>query len=190
MLNDMHRAAEPEPDSPALLLDIDCRDARWHAFEDGLSAHAAFVWAELALPAAEASLVLGDDALLSALNMSYRDKQGPTNVLSFAAQDFATPADGEALKKLVADYGPQNEIAPLLGDIIMSYDRLAAEADAQGKVLLAHAAHLLTHGLLHLLGHDHQEESDADVMEGLETKLMLAAGFGDPYQTGQNEELS
>lgn len=189
-MNNVQRPAEPEPDSPALLLDIDCRDARWDALVDGLAAHAVFVWADLALPAAEASLVLGDDALLSALNMSYRDKQGPTNVLSFAAQDFAVPADGAALKKLTANYAAQDEIVPLLGDIIMSYDRLAAEAETQGKALTAHAAHLLTHGLLHLLGHDHQDDSEAVVMEGLETKLMRAAGFDDPYQTQENEALS
>jgi rRNA maturation RNase YbeY len=76
----------------------------------------------------------------------------------------------------------------LLGDIVMSYDRLQAEAHAQGKTERAHALHLLTHGLLHLLGYDHENEPDAQVMESLESKLLGAAGFPNPYDAPPQQE--
>jgi probable rRNA maturation factor len=187
----MTKATEPfayddaEPDSPGLTLDIDCRAKSWSAFEADLRAYADYVATALGLPPVELSLVLGDDALLSALNESYRGKTGPTNVLSFPALDLSAPIG------LSAD-GTQAALLPgsILGDIVMSFDTLAREAEAGEKSLSAHAVHLLTHGLLHLLGHDHQEEAEAALMEGLETQLLVEAGFDDPYAASFKEELS
>lgn len=168
-------ADDAEPDSPGLLqegltLDIDRRAAEWQPFIADIEAHAAFLAQALALPPVEISLVLGDDALLAQLNEAYRDKPGPTNVLSFPAMDL-DPSDRAAA------------LLPgsLLGDIVMSFDTLAREAHAGGKSLTSHALHLLTHGLLHLLGHDHMEEAEAARMEGLESELLMAAGLDDPY---------
>jgi probable rRNA maturation factor len=174
-------ADDAEPDSPAhtqgLTLDLDVRDPRWQTLESDLCRQADFIWAHLdpknPMPEAEACLVLSDDAELAQMNERFRNKAGPTNVLSFPALDFAAPvrnAQDLAALPLV-----------LLGDIVMSYDRLQAEAHAQGKTERAHALHLLTHGLLHLLGYDHENEPDANLMEGLESELLLAAGLANPY---------
>ena len=171
---------DAEPDSPApinpalrdtgLTLDIDLRAAAWQPFVADIQTHAAFLATALALPPVEVSLVLGDDALLAALNAEYRAKTGPTNVLSFPALD------------LLPDAPPSGLFAgALLGDIVMSFDTLAREAQDGGISLSAHSLHLFTHGLLHLLGHDHMAEEEAARMEGLETKLLLAAGLDDPY---------
>ena len=181
---------DAEPDSPAsqnealdeagLTLDIDMRAESWQPFLDDLKAHAAFLAAALGLPPVEVSLVLGDDALLARLNADYRDQQGPTNVLSFPALDLQPQMASEKGAGLFA--------GALLGDIVMSFDTLAREAQAGEKSLTAHGLHLLTHGLLHLLGHDHMAEDEAAVMEALETKLLLAAGLDDPYaaQSAEN----
>jgi len=99
----------------------------------------------------------------AALNHQYRDKQGPTNVLSFP---FEAPAD-------VA--------LPLLGDIIICAPLVADEALAQGKPLRAHWAHLVVHGVLHLRGYDHIDDVEAAEMEDLERKIMAYLGFDDPY---------
>lgn len=161
--------AEPVATGDGLTFDVDMRDRRWQPALAGLDAQAHFLWQALALPAGEVCLVLADDGLLAALNESYRDKTGPTNVLSFPALDV-TPDDCDKL--------PDGAV---LGDIVMSYDRMAEEAAAAGLAFDAHAAHLLAHGLLHLLGHDHQDAAEAARMEGLESRLMLAAGYADPY---------
>lgn len=174
---------DAEPDSPAgidmetvgsnLILDIDIRATAWQPFIDDLRAHAAYLASALSLPPIEVSLVLGDDRLLAALNADYRDKEGPTNVLSFPALDLVPEMDGAHGAGLFA--------GALLGDIVMSFDTLAREAQDGGISLTAHALHLFTHGMLHLLGHDHIDDGEAARMEGLESKLLLAAGLNDPY---------
>ena len=97
------------------------------------------------------------------LNESYRGKQGPTNVLSF-------PAD------LPAEVG-----IALLGDVIVCAPLVIEEAARQGKRETAHWAHLTIHGVLHLLGYDHQGELEAGEMEKLEISLLGSMGFPDPY---------
>lgn len=99
-----------------------------------------------------------------ALNLGYRDKDKPTNVLSFAsdAPDFVE-----------SDY---------IGDIAICVAILAQEAEAQHKSNEAHWAHLCVHGLLHLLGYDHIDEQDALTMEALETTILASLGIDDPYQ--------
>ncbi|MGE5548299.1 MAG: rRNA maturation RNase YbeY [Solirubrobacterales bacterium] len=120
----------------------------------------------------ELSLVLADDATVHELNRTWRGKDKPTNVLSFAALD-----DEDA---------PQAAGAPLLlGDVILAYETCAAEAVEQGKTLADHLAHLVVHGVLHLLGYDHEDsEAEAEEMERLETAILSACGISDPYEGG------
>jgi probable rRNA maturation factor len=99
-----------------------------------------------------------------ALNRRYRGKDYATNVLSFPAE----------LPPAVA--------TPLLGDIVICAPVLAREARAQGKAPRDHYAHLTVHGVLHLLGHDHLNATDAERMEALETRVLAALGIADPYR--------
>jgi len=100
---------------------------------------------------------------MAALNQRYRHKTGPTNVLSF-------PAD-------LPDWIDE----PELGDIVICAPVVADEAQAQGKQAMAHWAHMVVHGVLHLLGHDHHDEHDAAAMERLESELVSGFGFPDPW---------
>jgi probable rRNA maturation factor len=113
---------------------------------------------------AQLTIRITDEAEIQELNRTYRDKDKPTNVLSFP---FEAP--------------PGVEI-PLLGDIIICAAVVAREADEQGKPLKAHWAHMVIHGTLHLLGYDHIEEAEAEAMEGLEITLLAGLGYADPYQ--------
>ncbi|KPF71431.1 rRNA maturation RNase YbeY [alpha proteobacterium AAP81b] len=120
----------------------------------------------------EVGVRLTDDAEVQSLNRQYRGKDKPTNVLSFplVAPDMidslANTDDGEVL----------------LGDIVLAAETCAREAALKGWPLAAHAQHLIVHGLLHLLGFDHEQgEAAANEMEALETSACAALGLGDPY---------
>jgi probable rRNA maturation factor len=116
-------------------------------------------------PPGELSVVLADNRLSRRLNRTWRGKDKPTNVLSF-------PASGDA---------PRG--APrLLGDVVLAGGVVAAEAEAQGKRLSAHVTHLVVHGVLHLLGHDHERERDAERMEALEIRILRRLGVANPYE--------
>ncbi|HOO81987.1 MAG TPA: rRNA maturation RNase YbeY [Alphaproteobacteria bacterium] len=106
----------------------------------------------------ELSLVLADNDFVQALNKEWRGKDKPTNVLSF----------------------PQDE-PMLLGDIILAYETVRDEAKEQDKRFEDHATHLIVHGLLHLLGHDHIEEADAQIMESLEIEILRTLNIKNPY---------
>lgn len=125
------------------------------------------------LPAdAEAGLVLADDAMVRGLNRDYRGQDKPTNVLSFANLDGGGPAaTGEA--------GPL-----LLGDVVIALETTRAEAAAEGKRLADHFSHLVVHGMLHLLGFDHETDAQAAEMEGLESRILSKLGIADPYADG------
>lgn len=118
---------------------------------------------------AEVSLVLADDAHVRDLNRDYRGKDKATNVLSFAAGDDAAMPDVPG--------------APvLLGDVVLALETLTAEARAQGKTLADHAAHLSVHGVLHLLGYDHELGAEAAAeMEALEIAILAGLHIADPY---------
>lgn len=119
-------------------------------------------WARAALPAgARVTVRYVAEAEARRLNRQYRGKDYPTNVLSFPYGD--TP--------------PQ-------GDVVICAPVVAREAREQGKQVLAHHAHLLVHGLLHLVGHDHERPGDAAKMERLERRILAGLGFGDPYAGG------
>jgi probable rRNA maturation factor len=115
----------------------------------------------------EISVRLVDDAEMAQLNRTYRGRQGPTNVLSF-------PSDL-----------PRDLPLPLLGDIVICAPLVRREAMEQHKLPQAHWAHLFIHGALHLLGHDHLEDAEADVMEALERRALQRLGFPCPY-TGEH----
>ena len=124
--------------------------------------------------AEEVCLVLADDARSRRLNRTWRGQDKPTNVLSF-------PADEPRRS------GPRSPAgAPfLLGDVVVACGVAASEAAAQGKPLGAHLAHLIVHGVLHLLGHDHRSDPEAARMEALETRILRRLGVADPYRVPQ-----
>jgi len=101
------------------------------------------------------------------LNQQYRQKTGPTNVLSFP---FEAPSGM-----------PIDLIEPALGDVVVCAAVVTDEAAAQGKTLLAHWAHMIVHGTLHLLGYDHIQNDDAQKMETLEIAVLAELGYANPY---------
>ena len=127
-------------------------------------------WASLPLQSrldsAELTLRIVNPDEITQLNHIYRKKNQPTNVLAFPAE---YPDD------VVLDY-------PLLGDVIICPAVLAKESIDQQKPLIAHWAHIIIHGVLHLQGYDHIEENDAMIMQAIETKLLLQLGFNNPYE--------
>jgi probable rRNA maturation factor len=108
---------------------------------------------------------LSGDRDVRRLNHDFRGKDKPTNVLSFPAGDGLRPR-GTPL---------------MLGDIVIAYGTVAREAAAQGKPIRDHLLHLVVHGVLHLLGHDHQRPAEATRMERLETEILAGFGIRDPY---------
>ena len=110
---------------------------------------------------AELSCVFSDDASVRKLNARWRGLDKPTNVLSFPAT------------------GPAAEL--LLGDVVLAYETVAREAAAEDKPIRAHVAHLIVHGVLHLVGHDHEVDEEADAMEALEVRALGRLGLADPY---------
>jgi probable rRNA maturation factor len=113
----------------------------------------------------ELSLVFTDDAHIKELNAGWRGKDKPTNVLSFPAFPVA----------------PGDALPPMLGDIVLAFETVAGEAVLENKPLEHHITHLVVHGLLHLLGYDHETEEDAEEMEGLERRALRRLAIPDPY---------
>lgn len=115
----------------------------------------------------EVAVVLGSDAQVASLNSKWRGKSQPTNVLSFPAARPAAIPDGAILP---------------LGDIILAYGVVAAEANSHSKAFSAHVSHLVIHGMLHLLGYDHLDDGDAGEMEAIEITAMKRIGLSNPYE--------
>jgi probable rRNA maturation factor len=113
---------------------------------------------------------LTSDTESQRLNRLYRSKDSPTNVLSFPTH--------VALKELSAT----TQEPLLLGDIVLAFETLQTEAQTQDKKFNDHLAHLVVHGLLHLLGYDHESEPDASTMESLETEILSFFNIKDPYK--------
>lgn len=151
-------------------IDIALEAGDWPG-EDELRRHAeaaaGAVFAELGVadPASELSLLFTDDAAIRILNRDWRGKDKATNVLSFPAFEVE----------------PGDALPPMLGDVILAFETVAAEAALEEKPFAHHLTHLLVHGLLHLLGHDHENDADADEMEGLERKALARLAIPDPY---------
>ena len=132
---------------------------------------AARVAPELANGRLLTSVLFTSDEAIHALNREWRQRDKPTNVLSFPMLERTD------LVHLDEDGPPE-----MLGDIALAHQTCAREAAAKGIALGHHAAHLIVHGLLHLAGHDHEiSDADANVMEGLETKALALMGIADPY---------
>ena len=154
-------------------IDLAVEDDRWEAAIPDLEMLVTRA-VEAALAAApetpegpfEVSVLLADDATVQDLNRTWRDKDKPTNVLSFPAPPQPRHA-GAAMP---------------LGDVVLAYETLVRESAEQSKPLQNHLAHLLVHGTLHCLGQDHEiGEAEADVMEALEVAALATLGIPDPY---------
>lgn len=113
----------------------------------------------------ELSVVFSDDAHIQALNAEWRGKDNPTNVLSFPAFPLS-----------IGDPLP-----PLLGDVVLAAETVAREAALEEKPLESHITHLVVHGLLHLLGHDHEIDAEAEAMEAVERAALARLAIPDPY---------
>lgn len=152
-------------------IDITIEAGAW-ADEDALreiAAHAvtaSMTELDLLSPAhAELSLLFTDDAHVQVLNRDWRGKDKPTNVLSFPAFDTQ----------------PGDPLPPMLGDIALAFETVQAEATLENKPFPHHLSHLIVHGLLHLLGYDHEDEEEAEEMEALERAILARLAIPDPY---------
>ena len=120
----------------------------------------------------EISIRLADDAEVQHLNAQYRQKDKPTNVLSF-------PMIQSDLLDTVTTNSDDGEV--LLGDIVLAHGVCAREAEERGISITDHAAHLIVHGTLHLLGYDHLGDDEAEAMEAIEIDALASLGLADPY---------
>lgn len=131
-------------------------------------------WARAALSknntAAELTIRIVDSSEMTHLNSTYRHKNGPTNVLSFPLH---LPEDIKMA-------------APSLGDIVICAEVVNREAAQQHKTETAHWAHMVIHGVFHLLGYDHETDAEALTMESLEIETLLGLGFANPYESGED----
>ncbi len=158
-------------------------DPRWEAVGlDAMADRAArAVLADQGLPAQGflVSLLGCSDARIAELNADFRGKPQPTNVLSWPSDERGAAADGGAPEKPRAG---APEMPEELGDIAIAWETCAREAEEQGKPMPDHVAHLLVHGLLHLLGYDHVRDGDAALMEAAEVRILATLGLADPYE--------
>jgi probable rRNA maturation factor len=121
--------------------------------------------AALGTLAGDVVILLTDDDAVRELNARFRGKDRPTNVLSFPAPESA---------------------APHLGDVVLAFGVCAAEAEFQSKTLADHLSHLVVHGVLHLLGRDHEDDAEAEAMEAEEREILAELGVVDPYAVAQD----
>lgn len=168
------------------LVDTLAEDPRWDALgldrlaED--AARATLVRLGLEPAAYEISCLGCNDARISDLNADFRGKPQPTNVLSWPSAERAARRPGAMPR-------PPGRLStgPLaLGDIALAWETIEAEARAAGIAMDAHAAHLIVHGTLHLLGFDHEHEADAVLMEGLEAEILTGLGIAGPLDADAN----
>lgn len=164
-------AAEPDPAARRLQVDIIEEAGDWSAVSPLVAAiegAAAAVASEatLDLDHTAVAIALADDATVRVLNRTYRQKDTPTNVLSFPAHDGAS-------------LPPPARV--FLGDIVLAAETVAREASDLGIPRVHHLQHLVVHGLLHLIGFDHETDADAAEMETLETAILARIGVPDPY---------
>jgi probable rRNA maturation factor len=145
------------------LIEVEVEDDAWTGdLADAVAVVERAARAALSGVEGDVVVLLTDDAAVRDLNARFRDRDRPTNVLSF-------PAPASA--------------APHLGDLVLAHGVCAAEAGAQAKSLADHLTHLTVHGVLHLLGRDHVDETEAEAMEAEERSLLASLGVADPYRT-------
>jgi probable rRNA maturation factor len=144
------------------VIEVEVEDEAWtDALPDAVAVVERAAAAALGSVEGDVVVLLTDDAAVHDLNARFRDRNQPTNVLSFPAAESA---------------------APHLGDLVLAFGVCAAEAGAQGKALADHLTHLTVHGVLHLLGRDHVDEAEAESMEAEERTLLASLGVADPYR--------
>lgn len=164
----------PQHEPAELQIDVVVRSEGWNEIAVGAAlqsaALAAFTAATERRGAYEVALVLTDDKDMQALNRDWRGKDMPTNVLSFPAGRSAAESGTHPL-----------------GDVVLALETVTREADALGIPTQHHAQHLTVHGMLHLLGLDHDTEQDATRMESLESQVMVSLGVADPYADLERE---
>jgi probable rRNA maturation factor len=169
--------ADPDPEPLSVLVVREGGDwAGFGACEEAIyDAAAALVRHRSSRAAAggQATAVLASDAIVQRLNRTYRGKDAPTNVLSFPFQAPPGIRAGEG------NY---------LGDVIVAAETVRREAEEGGIKLLSHLQHLIVHGLLHLLGHDHDSEVEAEAMERMEAEILASLGIADPYAADHPHE--
>jgi probable rRNA maturation factor len=152
--------------SSALKIEVIVKSKRWRGNDDAelvMRRAIATAAATLSTPAAELAIVLTDNAAMRLLNRIWRGADAATNVLSFPNRSIG----GESV---------------FIGDIVLAYETVAAEARQEGKPFAHHLAHLAVHGFLHLLGYDHEREKAAAAMERLEREILHRLAIPDPYR--------
>jgi probable rRNA maturation factor len=161
-------SADAEPPI-SLAIDVVHDAGDWEPLDatcEAVAAAADALAAELDISASEACVALSSDAEVERLNAIYRGKNAPTNVLSFpAAPDH--PASAGATR--------------FLGDLVLASETLSREAAELAVPVQHHLQHLIVHGLLHLLGYDHETDDEAEAMEALEVRILARLGIADPY---------
>ncbi len=155
-----------------MIVSIDVEDESWSALVDlenlaHQAVNAALAAAGRDLTGYETALLFTDDAAIAEISAAWRGKDAPTNVLSFPMPDDMPLPEGEPRP---------------LGDIVLAFGVIAREAAEQSKTLRDHTVHLIVHGTLHLLGHDHETEEEAEEMEQLETGILKGLGISNPYE--------
>jgi probable rRNA maturation factor len=160
-------SGSPSEPAAAPEIDVQVQSPRWDAEPAAIETVRRAITAAARHRAArgEISVVLTDDEAIRLLNRDWRHIDKPTNVLSFPAPVPTSDAP-----------------KPLLGDIVIAYETVARESAEEHKPFLHHLAHLAVHGFLHLMGYDHQTDSQADAMEGLERDILADLGIADPYR--------
>lgn len=170
---------DPEGDSPLFSedeprcvvddsgIEITFEDEAWENVTDGTGVFAAVnaAFDQVARAPISLGILLTNDAHMAELNQQFRDKTGPTNVLSFPFDDVL-------------------DDAAYLGDIAIAYGTVCREAEEAGIEVSERLAHMVVHGVLHLLGHDHIEDKEAEIMEALEVKALAGLGYANPYTDG------
>ncbi len=157
-----------------------CRKAAAAAVEIG--ADSALTGALTGRGAFEVSLVLGDDDFVRALNRTYRGRDAATNVLAFGNFTAGEAVNPASSRRRSAAMTRDGEKPVLLGDVVIAYETAVAEASAENKSIEDHLCHLVVHGVLHLLGYDHKDETDALRMERIEASVLGRIGLADPYR--------
>ena len=155
-----------------MIVSIEVEDESWSALPDleklaQKSVAAALAGAGIASDGCAVALLFTDDAAIADINAEWRGKDKPTNVLSFPAPENMPVPEGESHP---------------LGDVALAHGVIAREAAEQGKTLRDHTVHLIVHGVLHLLGYDHETDDEAEEMERLETCILKGLGISDPYE--------
>lgn len=159
------------------LVDTVIEDPRWEAVDVSVicedAARRVLDHLGMTVSDYEMCVLACDDGRIAELNGQFREKDAPTNVLSWPTTDLAADKPGD--KPHVTDAEPE------LGDIALAWDTCHREADALGIPLRDHLYHLIVHGTLHLLGYDHIRDKDAALMETLEVAILSEIGIADPY---------